>query len=82
LDVSATRASCEAGSFVDGARVLLARGHDPETPYYMRHARSQVQAFVATTLGHAAGLRAVDDGSGMRFRKFIPFEGPIADVAE
>ena len=22
--------------FVDGVRVLLARGHDPETPYYMR----------------------------------------------
>ena len=68
--------------FLDGARVLLARGYDPGTRYNMRHARSQVQAFVTTTVGYAAGLRAVDDGAGMRFRKFLPFEEPIAEAAE
>jgi hypothetical protein len=68
--------------FLDGARVLLARGYDPATPYNMRHARSQVQAFVTTTIGHAAELRAADDGSGMRFRRFVPYEElPAAGIS-
>jgi hypothetical protein len=68
--------------FLDGARVLLARGYDPATPYNMRHARSRDPSFVTTTIGRAAGLRAVDDGSGMRLRKFVPLEEPIPDAAE
>jgi hypothetical protein len=62
--------------------VLLARGYDPATPYNMRHARSQVQAFVTTTIGHAAELRAADDGSGMRFRRLVPYEElPAAGIS-
>jgi hypothetical protein len=66
--------------FLDGARVLLARGYDPATPYNMRHANSEVLSFVTTTIGQAAGL-TVDEGTRLRFRKFEPFEG-LKDAAE
>jgi hypothetical protein len=62
--------------FLDGARALLARGHDPATPYNMRHANSEVLSFVTTTIGHAAGLSVSDTRT--RFQKFVPFQG-VAD---
>jgi hypothetical protein len=65
--------------FLDGARVLLARGYDPSTPYNMRHANSSVLSFVTTTIGHAAGLSVNADRT--RFQKFTPFEG-IKEAAE
>jgi hypothetical protein len=69
--------------FLDGARELLKRGHDPATPYNMRHANSVTLSFVTTTIGHAAGLCAAEDGEGMRFRKFTaPDDEPIAEAAE
>jgi hypothetical protein len=58
--------------FLDGARALFARGHDPSTPYNMRHASSDVLSFVTTTIGHAAELSVVDAAQGTRFRKFVP----------
>jgi hypothetical protein len=67
--------------FLDGARALLARGHDPATPYNMRHAGSDVLSFVTTTIGHAAGL-SVNDARTPRFQKFIPFEWPDKEAAE
>jgi hypothetical protein len=70
--------------FLDGARALLARGYDPSTPCNMRHANLVTLCFVATTIGHAAGLRVADMRA--QFRKFVPFEGsiaePIAEAAE
>jgi hypothetical protein len=66
--------------FLDGARVLLARGYDQATPYNMRHANSAVLSFVTTTIGHAAGLSVNADRT--RFQKFIPFQGPIKEAAE
>ena len=66
--------------FLDGARVLLARGYGPATPYNMRHANSSTLSFVTTTLVRAAGLSVNADRT--RFQKFIPFEGPIKEAAE
>ena len=66
--------------FLDGARVLLARGYDPATPYNMRRARSSTLSFVTTTLGRAAGLSVNADRT--RFQKFVPFAGPIKEAAE
>jgi hypothetical protein len=66
--------------FLDGARVLLARGYDPSTLYNMRHANSATLSFVATTIGRAAGLSVSDTRT--RFQKFAPFEGPIREAAE
>jgi hypothetical protein len=71
--------------FLDGARVLLARGHDPATAYNMRHAHSPTLSFVTTTLGRAAGLSVVDAATGTRFRKFVASEDtdePIGEAAE
>jgi hypothetical protein len=69
-------------AFLDGARALLARGYDPATPYNMRHANSDVLSFVTTTMGHAAGLSTREDnGTGIRFQKFVPFERPVKDEA-
>jgi hypothetical protein len=69
--------------FLDGARTLLARGYDPATPYNMRHANSDALSFVTTTIGHAAGLSTREDNStGIRFQKFVPFEGPVKEEAE
>jgi len=71
--------------FLDGARVLLARGYDPATPYNMRHANSATLSFVSTTLGRAAGLGVVDAATGTRFRKFVPsgdIDEPIGQAAE
>ena len=65
--------------FLDGARVLLACGYDPATPYNMRHANSSTLSFVTTTLGRAAGSSVNADRT--RFQKFIPFEGPIKEAA-
>jgi hypothetical protein len=59
---------------LDGARVLLARGYDPATPYNMRHANSDALSFVTTTIGQAAGL-SVSDTRTPRFQKFVPFKG-------
>jgi hypothetical protein len=69
--------------FLDGARASLARGYDPATPYNMRHANSDASSFVTTTdRGHAAGLSTREDnGTGIRFQKFVPFEGPIKEEA-
>ena len=67
--------------FLDGARVLLARGYDPVTPYHMRHANSDVLSFVTTTIGHAAGL-SVSDTRTNRFQKFEPFEWATKEAAE
>jgi hypothetical protein len=68
--------------FLDGARALLARGYDPAATYNMRHANSEMLSFVTTTIGHAAGLSTREDnGSGIRFQKFIPFERPLIDEA-
>jgi hypothetical protein len=67
--------------FLDGARALLARGYDPATPYNMRHADSDALSFVATTIGHAAGLSVVDAATGTRFGKFAPFKGIEEDEA-
>jgi hypothetical protein len=50
--------------FLDGDRALLARGYDPATLNYMRHANSEAQSFVTTTIGHAAGLSVVDAAQG------------------
>jgi len=66
--------------FLDGARVLLARGHDPATPYNMRHANSATLSFVTTTLGRAAGSSVNADRT--RFQKFVVFAGPIREAAE
>ena len=66
--------------FLDGARVLLARGYDPATPYNVRHANSSTLSFVSTTLGRAAGLSVNADRT--RFQKFVPFAGPIKGAAE
>jgi hypothetical protein len=68
--------------FLDGARVLLARGYDPGTPYNMRHANSETLSFVTTTIGHAAGLTTNDTGSGPRFRKFIPSDSPDEPIED
>jgi len=66
--------------FLDGARVLLERGHAPSIPYNMRRANSDVPSFVTTTIGHAAELRV--DEARTRFRKFVQFEEPISEAAE
>jgi hypothetical protein len=66
--------------FLDGARVLLARGYDPETPYNARHVNSATLSFVTTMIGRAASLSVHDTRT--RFQKFIPFEGPIRGAAE
>jgi hypothetical protein len=65
--------------FLDGARVLLARGYDPATPYNMRHTNSDVLSFVTTTIGRAAGFTVSDTRT--RFQKFVPFGG-IQEAAE
>jgi hypothetical protein len=67
--------------FLDGARALLARGHDSATPYNMRHTNSDVLSFVTTTVGHAAGL-SVNEKRASRFQKFEPFEWRIDKAAE
>jgi hypothetical protein len=65
--------------FPDGARALLARGYDPDTPYIMKHAKTGTVSFATTTIGHAAGLTTVEDKRGLRFRKFVPGEDPDED---
>jgi len=65
--------------FLDVARALVACGYYPAAPYNMRHANSDVLSFVATTIGHSAGLSVNADRT--RFQKFIPFEG-IKEAAE
>ena len=58
--------------FLDGARMSLARGHDPATPYNMRHANSAALSFVTTTLGRAAGLSVVDARNRCAAQKIRP----------
>jgi hypothetical protein len=48
----------------------------------MKHANSDVLSFVTTTIGHAAALSTrEDDSTGIRFQKFVPFEGPLKEGA-
>jgi hypothetical protein len=47
------------------------REYDPATPYNLRYAYSDVLSFVTTTIGHAAGVSALDSPRP-RFEKLIP----------
>jgi hypothetical protein len=57
--------------FLDSARKLLDRGHDPRTILIMRHARSDDVA-LRGSLGAAAKL-TVDEHNGTVFAKWKPF---------
>jgi hypothetical protein len=76
---------CESNQpFVDSARILLNRGHDPGTILVMRHASSDVVA-LRGALGTAAKL-TVDEHNGTVFARWKPFPSSagsarIADFA-
>lgn len=56
--------------FLDAARVLLARGFDPEARYVMRRSADSPDALVST-LGKAAKLIVEDGADGVpRFRPY------------
>jgi hypothetical protein len=67
--------------FLDSARVLLAEGADPATPFAMRHAGSDYDA-LRSTIGQAAGLTVLEpddprDGRIYpRFARHQPWKGP------
>jgi hypothetical protein len=63
---------CESNQpFLDSARILVNRGHDPGTILVMRHASSDVVA-LRGALGTAAKL-TVDEHNGTVFAKWKPF---------
>lgn len=57
--------------FLDGARVLLGRGVDPDATVILKHLGSEVES-LRSRIGPAAEL-TVDEGSTPRFKHWKPF---------
>jgi hypothetical protein len=66
---------------LDGARARLAEGVDPGTRLVMRHAGSEVDALLATSVGAAAKLTVQETDSGSRFRPWKAFPEAGGTVA-
>ena len=59
--------------FFDGARVLLSKGYDPNTPLTMRHQGSALVS-LRSTIGSAAKLTVVENGrDGPVFGAYEPY---------
>ena len=56
----------------DGARILLARGYNPETLITTRHAGKDFDNFKPMSIGKAAGLTTREDTNGPRIIKYEP----------
>ena len=54
---------------LDGARALLARGHDPATPITMRKAGCDYDCFVGVRVGMAARLTVEEGARSAHFRR-------------
>jgi hypothetical protein len=58
---------------LDGARALLAEGADPDRPLVMRHAGSEVDALIATSIAAAKLTVQEGDRGGPYLRPWRPF---------
>ena len=56
----------------DGARVLLARGYNPDTLLTTRHEGKQFDNFKPATIGELAALATSEDQNGPRIVKWEP----------
>jgi hypothetical protein len=59
--------------FLDGARVLLGEGADPDSRYAMRHDGSDIDALVST-IGYAARWTIEEGESPPRLRRHVPYD--------
>ena len=58
----------------DGARILLARGYNPETLISTRHAGKDFDNFKPIPIGKAAGLTTKEGDNGPRIVKWEPMQ--------